>query len=671
MESGAAAFAALGLSACEIRVEDRQGQGDGMCGICGIVKYEPIGQDDVSVVRRMNASLIHRGPNSEGELRAENVMLAMRRLSIIDLAGGTQPIFNEDKTIGVVANGEIYNFVELRQQLQGRGHHFATHSDCETIVHLYEEYGEHCVNHLRGMFAFALWDGRNERLVLARDRMGEKPLYLYETPEAILFSSEIKSILASGEVGFELDPTSVDLYFHYMYVPEPKTALQGVTCLPAAHTLVVDVKRRTRVVAQYWDMEDADPIETDPVETLATVLDEVAGLVIRADVPIGVSLSGGLDSSLVAALAVRKKGDVAAFTVGYPGQECCDERSAAAALAEHLGMPFFSVELNADDMVAHFPELNYQRDTPIADAAGYGYYAVMRRAREQGVPVILQGQGGDELFWGYDWMRDAVRQTQARIGVWQHPVWGKCRALGVVRPNLPAGWHPWQLRLWGQSGFGLPPAFEAWRSICNAGVGEYSFMGDLPIYREGDWIRTHYPGKFMERLDAQAARDIYMFHKPWARPDVQLTRLICDTYLRCNGIAQGDRLSMTSSVEMRLPLIDHRLVETVIGLRKHRPDGDLEPKAWLRAVARRYVPDWVMSRPKRGFSPPMQAWMASLRQRYGKSLEDGYLVSTGMFTGDGMRMLLAGAPNKGSTVPVLYRLLVLEYWAREMARRVS
>src|SRR5437868_670866 len=252
-----------------------------MCGIAGIITQAPITPADIACVRTANSRLIHRGPDGAGEFQDGHVMLAMRRLSIIDLEGGWQPLYNEDRTLALVANGEIYNFVELRERLETLGHRFNTNSDCETILHLYEEHGLEFVQHLRGMFAFALWDAKRRRLVLARDRMGEKPLYLYQANGRLFFASEIKALLAAGLVPFQLDPTAVNLYFHYQYVPEPMTPVKGVRKLDAACLLTVDVEPWKVEQHRYWRMEEAPPLEGDPAKLIREQLETVSEIVIR------------------------------------------------------------------------------------------------------------------------------------------------------------------------------------------------------------------------------------------------------------------------------------------------------------------------------------------------------------------------------------------------------
>ncbi len=301
-----------------------------MCGIAGIVAARGLSSELNSRVALMNDALIHRGPDGSGSFQTDHIAFAMRRLSIIDLAHGAQPLYNEDRSLVLVANGEIYNFVELRAEMKRRGHTFRTGSDCETILHLYEEYGADCLNHIRGMFVFALWDSRLDRLVLARDRMGEKPLYLYQTDGRLLFASELKALLRSNLVPFELDTEAVDLYFHYQYVPEPKTPVKGVRKLDAAHILTVEINPWNLKEECYWRMDAVPPIEGDPATKIREELETVSELIIRSDVPVGVALSGGLDSSAIAALAIRKyPGVMHAFSVGYSGSPETDERKDA------------------------------------------------------------------------------------------------------------------------------------------------------------------------------------------------------------------------------------------------------------------------------------------------------------------------------------------------------
>jgi asparagine synthase (glutamine-hydrolysing) len=637
-----------------------------MCGIAGIVSKRPIEPGEIAALGTMNYRLRHRGPDGEGQFTDANVALAMRRLSIIDLTGGWQPLYNEDRSLAIVANGEIYNYVELRQHLEERGHRLTTSGDIETILHLYEEHGLDCVQHLRGMFAFALWDSKRRRLVLARDRMGEKPLYLFESDGRLIFASEMKALIASGLVPFELDPKAVDLYFQYQYVPEPMTPLKGVRKLDAAHLLTVDTDLWRVETRCYWRMQDAPPIEGEPATLIRTELETVSRIVIRSDVPVGVALSGGLDSSAIAALAARQyPGTMHAFSVGYRGRPQHDERADASALADHLEMPFHDVELTVSDMVAFFPELVYWRDDPIADISGFGYYAVMKLAREHGVPVVLQGQGGDELFWGYSWVQDAARESARKSSLQEH---GALAALPqYLGFHLPRGLSRLAVGEWAHSLGGIRPGLKSWQRDRRTSANQlvfYDLISDFQTAaRESKDLFT---AAFIEQLNGSSATDLFTLEHSRSDIDVALTRLICDTYLRENGVTQGDRLSMASSIELRLPLLDHRLVETVIGLRKAHTDARQPAKAWLQAAIKDLLPDWVTQRPKRGFSPPVTDWHRALFASYGEKLADGYLRQHGILNNESAQRLSSGPFPLGAITPLSFKALVLETWCRQM-----
>lgn len=619
-----------------------------MCGIAGHISRR--GAPRIASVKRLSELLKHRGPDGAGEYSDDDVALAMRRLAIIDIEGGWQPIYSRDGRYVLIANGEIYNHVELRTELVAQGADFVTNGDVETILHVYALSGVDGFRRLRGMFAFALWDRSRRRLVLGRDRMGEKPLYIIERPDGISFCSELRPLVAAGLCEVSLDPVSIHEYFHFAYVPEPRTPLKGVRKLPPGHLLVVEVDGWQVEEHRFWDMLASVPIDAPPATAIRNVLDEVGQLIIRSDVPVGVALSGGLDSSVVAALAVRHSDKpLTAFTVGYAGRPKTDERDDAIALARHLGMRISEIEIPTQAVANEFEFLVADRDDPIADISGEGYRAIMRAARASNVPVMLLGQGGDELFWGYEWTRIAVdladrinrgEAVNASLGnAMNSPLQLLRRLLGRTSPSLPTRTAPDRLPF-----YDMAPVF---RSAEGRAIQMYST----------DWRAQ------LAEVDAGA---LFRRPRPWTRPDLMVTELVCGTYLLENGIAQADRLGMASSIEARLPLVDYRLVETVVGLRKVRRDDKLPAKAWLKEAVKDLLPDWVLSRPKRGFTPPVMEWHRQIFSRFGRLLPNGRLVEHGALSDAAAVELSVGPYPNDSVVPLSFKALVLELWLRDL-----
>ena len=599
-----------------------------MCGICGILSKKPFGIDAHEAVIKMCDGMVHRGPDDEGTFSAPSFEMGMRRLSIIDLTGGRQPLYNEDKTVVVIANGEIYNYLELRQALEARGHVFRTNSDCEAIVHLYEEFDIDFAKRLRGMFSIAIWDVTRRQLILARDRMAEKPLYLFETDEILVFASELKGMLRSGVVPFDLDHAAINLYFHYNYIPEPYTAIKNVFKFPPAHIRVFDADTASTNLYRYWDMRDAQPLEAAPDEALLTAMRDTMSIITRADVPVGLALSGGIDSNLIGAL-VKEIGlnNIHTIGVGYRGCPECDEREDARAFAKMRGLQFHSVEVSTDEMTSFFPELVYWLDDPVSDVSGYGYYALMKRAREIGIPVMLQGHGADELFWGYPWVKEGSPLSDEKAK--------RLLDSGKASPGDVAA----------MIFIERTPGFQAAKEA-------------LPIYFTDDFQDRVAIGPSVYEFFSQAL--------PWPDPDTDMTRLICEIYLAGNGIVQGDRLGMASSVEQRLPLVDHQFVETVIGLRKFESDNPLPAKARFKDALKPILPSHILNRAKRGFAPPLNEWMHALRREYGYGLRNGYLVHEGILRADRAMELLEDRHLEWRGAPLFYKMLVLEFWCRAM-----
>ena len=595
-----------------------------MCGISGVISTTQMGERESSLVHRMNQFLEHRGPDSEGMHSYAHVILAMRRLSIIDLAGGHQPIFNETGDIALVCNGEIYNFLGLRADLERAGHRFASHSDAETIIHAYEEYGDDFLSRLRGMFAFALWDGKRQRLILARDRLGEKPLYYHlDSSGHLWFSSELRSLFQSMDGPLKLAPEAFNLFLTFQYLPEPATPVAGVQQLPAGHFLELTPGKLDAVARCYWDPSALREDPANPVVTVEHALDEACRLMGTADVPVAVALSGGIDSSLVAAITARYyQRDLHAFTIGYTGRPATDERSQAEDLAKTLGIRFTEVELSDDEVIAEFPRMMSFMDTPIADIAAYGYYAVSRAAREAGYPVLLSGMGGDEFFWGYQWVREAVKRNESYLAA--------------------KGWRYWRARMLGRP------------------TGERDFFGVHAALRDGDtWSRqlmtrearaSIAPGLWLAKNALDQELPIHL----------AVTALLNRTWLRSNCLALVDRMSMANSVEVRLPLLDVDLVNKVTGMRNSGLADWAQPhKALLVQALQDTLPAEVLERKKQGFTPPVWRWMEGIVGRFRNLVPGGSLVRQDLLDPGQARSCFGKFD-----LPFLYKLVLLECWSR-------
>lgn len=640
-----------------------------MCGITGYIQSTSLDDADHQRVADINEALAHRGPNSAGHYTDEHVSLAMRRLSIIDVGGGQQPIYNEDRSIVIICNGEIYNYVELRDMLEQRGHVFSTHSDVETIVHLYEEYGVDAVNHLRGMFAFALWDSHRQELYIVRDRVGEKPLYIYQTDYSVLFASEFKALFASEIVPFEVNAEAVHQFFHYGFVIEPQTLNRHVQKLRAGHFMRITPHDWSVDVQQYWSLDNAPPLEGDPVQAIRDELDEIGKIIIRSDVPIGVALSGGIDSSVIAMLAAKHSPDtIAAFSVGYEGRPPYDERDQAHTYAKQLRMPFYDIEIQPNDIVELFPELVRWTDDPIADPASLSYYSIMKHARDNGVPVMLQGQGGDELFWGYPWLTHALHDSHVKRAIATGEIVGYQRlrtALSYIVPPIDDGFALGSVKSWlGSMRRGTYKGHIRWDAIVNH-PDDALVMWDIVdsyILAKSELVNI-YTSSFYQQTTAYRMDSPFQVGDDWNCLPVKMTQFIFDTYLRENGITQGDRLSMASSVELRLPFVDYRLAEIVVGHRKTQDDSGLSPKHWLKQAIKGLIPDEILNRPKKGFQPPVFAWYRALVDVFGEKLRDGWLVQQEVIQAEAVNRLLSDLTPQN--LNLLYKLLILELWFRQ------
>ena len=586
-----------------------------MCGIAGIW-----GDANLQRLRAMAESLRHRGPDEDGfwTNRTHGIGLASRRLSIIDLAGGRQPIANEDGRVVTVFNGEIYNYRELRDDLATRGHRFSTNSDTEVIVHLYEDHGVDAVEHLRGMFAIAIWDEAERQLVLYRDRAGKKPLYYAETDQEFIFASEIKGLLAAQATGFDVDYQALVDYLTWMAIPAPATIYRRIRTLEPAELVVV---RDHRIVRRrrYWRLEMLPKVETgfaEAVEQVDSGLREAVRLRLRSDVPVGVFLSGGIDSGIVTAMAAEEApGPLKTVTVGFEDGSY-DERPLARLVAERYATDHQEVLVNPE-VTDVLPKIAAAYDQPFADSSAIPTYYVSQAAREH-VKVVLNGDGGDEVFCGYRRYLAARLNAKLRLldGPWSRPLW---QLAGAV---LPA---PRRLR--------TRYAF-AHRMIRGLGLepDERYLAWNVDGFSEGELRGLLKPDVWEACTGGEGPREL----KPAARCVLELNDLgMVDRMLALDFaislpndlLVKMDIASMAHGLETRSPLLDHVLIDTASHYREGVKLSGRQTKPLLRALAERYLPDPIRVAPKRGFEVPLVRW---LREDLREARDDLLLSPAGL-----------------------------------------
>jgi asparagine synthase (glutamine-hydrolysing) len=604
---------------------------------------------DAADIHRMCQTIVHRGPDDEGVYTQGPAGLGMRRLSIIDLAGGRQPIHNEDRTLWAVFNGEIYNFPELRRELEGRGHHFYTHSDTEVILHLYEEMGSECVQKLRGMFAIALYDERRQLLLLARDRMGKKPLHYALHRGRIIFGSEIKAILAVHPELAEINPEGLLQYFYFGYIPDPHSAFQRIRKLPAGH--LMEFCKGEVKIRRYWDLPEygTHPAisEEECLEELERQLEEAVRIRLISDVPLGALLSGGVDSSIVVALMARaSSAPVKTFSIGFQAEEF-NESEYARMVAERFGTDHHEMVLNPnlEDTLTY---LSGMMEEPFGDASMLPTYYVCRMARRE-VTVVLSGDGGDELFAGYDrYIVATDRQKFDALPEWMGRVYRN-----AIHAYIPDGMYGKNL---------------AWNATLSARDRYLDGVSFFPaLHRE----RGLFTDSFL-RVASGLPDPLQQWQRFYddAPAKDSLSRLLyldTKTYLNADILTKVDRMSMASSLEVRVPMLDHKFVEWVTSLPAELKLRGGRRKHILKRLAERLgIPSGLLHRRKQGFQLPLVEWMRNdVKDQFLRVLLEPRTLQRGYFKPEAVKSLVdehvRGRRNRAG---LLWRMLVLELWHR-------
>jgi asparagine synthase (glutamine-hydrolysing) len=622
-----------------------------MCGITGFISKDRDSPDEarLELLDRMCASIAYRGPDEQGMLVRGRAALGMRRLSIIDIKTGQQPIVNESGDLAIVFNGEIYNFQELRKELLSLGHRFKTNSDTEAILHAYEEFGENCLPRLRGMFAFAIWDSRTESLFVARDRVGKKPLFYTITAEGdLVFGSELKTLLVHGSVKREVDLTALDAYLSFGYVPEELCILKDVKKLPPGHFLTF----RNGVVEmrKYWDFDltpaDVDRSESEWADLLRDKIREAVEIRLVSEVPLGAFLSGGVDSSTIVGLMSQLSDrPVKTFSIGFR-EDRFDELKYARIAAKHFGTEHHEFVVTPDlfDIVG---EIVWHFDEPFADQSALPTYMLSKMARDH-VTVVLSGDGGDELFAGYSrYVVDRNRNAFAAV-----PTILRRQVLQKASAALPHG------------GFGK-------NYLYNISLDPIERYIDSVSAFNGPRKNFLYSRELAASLNGGGAAGEKLFKvygevPPATDPIARLLYLDSKTYLPGDILTKVDRMTMANSIEARVPLLDHELIELVAGMPSSLKMNGSKTKYILKKAMEPIVPAEILYREKQGFGVPVGEWINDqLRERINDDLADKRTIDRGYFDHEYVGTLLRehSSGRRDHSNP-LWMLWMLELWFR-------
>lgn len=623
-----------------------------MCGICGKLMFDNEATVSPELVKAMADTIYHRGPDDEGYYVSGPVGLGFRRLSIIDLKTGHQPVPNEDGTVQIIFNGEIYNFKELRALLLNKGHVFKTNSDTEVIVHLYEEFGPQCLDMLRGMFAFAIWDANTKTLFLARDRVGIKPLYYCLTDTSLIFASEIKAILADPSIHRDIAPEMIDRFLTFLYVPGEETLLKGVRKLAPGHYLLVRDGKTT--IKQYWDLRFAEPAQSrslkDAEAELLTLLAESVGLHMIADVPVGVLLSGGVDSTGVLSFATHATDkEISSFTVGFSGGQVADERPYARLAAEKFGTQHHDMTITAEDFVAFMPKYVWHMEEPVCEPPAIAMYYVSKLARNF-VKVLLSGEGGDEAFAGYSNYRNLVWLERVKRGL--SPL------NGAVARGLS----------FADSLFDLPRVAKYLPLMNDRFPGYYYSRTSNPYRYTGNGLGKVYSPDFARAIDREHSLEPVRALQAHVHGQNTLDAMLyidTKTWLPDELLIKADKMTMANSVELRVPLLDHKVLEFAASLPPSFKLKGFTPKYILKKALSKKIPTEIRNRKKTGFPVPYESWLRNdLKDVVWSVLTDRRTVERGYFSKDAVEALLRANSNGTNYSKEIFSLMSFELWQR-------
>jgi len=621
-----------------------------MCGICGKFEFDLQARVSPALVKAMADTISHRGPDDDGYYVSGPIGLGFRRLSIIDLNTGHQPISNEDGSVWIVFNGEIYNYQELREHLLSRGHVFKTRTDTEVIVHLYEEFGESCVEKLRGMFAFAIWDNRNKLLFIARDRLGIKPLYYASSSKSLVFASEMKAILADPEVRRDVEPATIDRFLSFNYTPGEETFFKNIHKLQPGHYMVA--RQGELQIRQYWDLhfstEPEHPNQKQAEEELVNLLEESVRLHMISDVPVGFLLSGGLDSTAMLSLAAGKSDQpISSYTIGFsePGIE--DERPYARLAASRYGVKHYEMTITSKDFVDFLPQYVWHMEEGVCEPPAVALYYISKLAKEH-VKVLISGEGGDEAFAGYPNYRNLLwlERLKSAAGPFKGVFSGALGAFNsVARSKKIAKYLPlidmplssyYYSRTASPFSFFNRPANPVYSSAFAGIVDKRKSVSVVQKYLQGD----------LNNLNKM----LYVDTKTWLPDDL---------------LIKADKITMANSIELRVPFLDHKVMEFAASLPTNFKVHGFTTKYLAKKALSHRVPQEIINRKKTGFPVPYESWLRTdLNSWLRDLLFSQRAMERGYFDRRGVESLFAKNSETGAYSKEIFCLAVLELWHR-------
>jgi asparagine synthase (glutamine-hydrolysing) len=622
-----------------------------MCGICGKLVFDRRASVSPALIKSMADTISHRGPDDDGYFVSGSIGLGFRRLSIIDLGGGHQPLSNEDGSVHIIFNGEIYNYQELRRYLLGHGHIFKTQTDTETIVHLYEQLGEACVEKLRGMFAFAIWDDRGKSLFLARDRVGIKPLYYSQSRNSVVFASEIKAILADPEMRTEVRSSMIDRFLTFDYLPGEETLFKNIYKLAPGHSLTFRAGKSYK--RQYWDLHfEPSPLTLRQAKSrLLHLLEESVSLHMISDVPVGFLLSGGVDSTAMLGLAKGKTAfPLSSYTMGFSDPQVTDERPYARLAAERYGSEHHETTINAAQFADFLPNYIWHMEEPVCEPPAVALYYVSKLAKEF-VKVLISGEGGDEAFAGYSNYRHILWLERLK------------RLPAPMRQLVTVSFSLLTNLLW--------PGSSAKSAQFLRSRLEDSYFGRTAHparFFNREW-HQFYSTDFAQTVDKKFSSQVATKHLRNAQHAGPLGKMLytdTKTWLPDDLLIKADKMTMANSIELRVPLLDHKILEFAASLPQNFKVRGFTTKYIAKKTLRGLVPREILQRKKTGFPVPYERWLRQdLKDWVRDLLLDAKATARGYFRKGAIEQMLSEDLTSGGYSKEIFDLTVLELWHRQ------